>query len=72
MEENMNYLIIYGHPNSKSFNNAIKETLENALKEKGEVVVRDLYSMNFDLTSTADEYLSNMYKHEKKKSGLNI
>jgi NAD(P)H dehydrogenase (quinone) len=38
----MNYLIIYGHPNPNSFNHAIKETLENTLKKKGEVVTRDL------------------------------
>lgn len=45
----MNQLIIYAHPNPKSFNNGIKETLLKMSKEKGmTTVVRDLYSMNFD------------------------
>ncbi len=44
----MNYLIIYGHPNPKSFNHALKEALETALKQKGKVVTRDLYAINFD------------------------
>lgn len=45
----MRHLIIYSHPNPKSFNHAIKETYAQALQEAGhEVRVRDLYSQNFD------------------------
>ncbi len=51
----MNYLIVYAHPNSQSFNNAIKQTLESSLKEKGSVIIRDLYAMNFDPVYSAQE-----------------
>ncbi len=45
----MNCLIIYSHPNPKSFNHAILETLRQALQGQGhEVRVRDLYAMKFD------------------------
>jgi len=45
----MNCLIIYSHPNPKSFNHAILEILTKALQEKKhEVRVRDLYAMKFD------------------------
>jgi len=45
----MKHLVVYSHPNPKSFNHAILETLVDRLKEKGqEVRVRDLYSMSFD------------------------
>jgi len=45
----MKFLIVYSHPNPKSFNHAILETLTQELKIlKQEVVVRDLYEMNFD------------------------
>lgn len=51
----MQYLIIYGHPNPKSFNHAIKTVLETTLKSKGEVITRDLYSSGFDpLLSAGD------------------
>lgn len=43
-----NTLIIYAHPNPKSFNHAILETAQNALQAAGdEVRVRDLYALNF-------------------------
>ncbi len=45
----MKHLIIYSHPNPQSFCHAILETAVGALKAKGhEVVVRDLYAMNFN------------------------
>jgi NAD(P)H dehydrogenase (quinone) len=45
----MDFLIIYAHPNPKSFNHAIKETIEEKIKEKGKSFeTRDLYSLNFD------------------------
>ena len=45
----MKYLVIYAHPNPKSFNNAVKETVVEELRKTGrEVSVRDLYSLNFD------------------------
>lgn len=45
----MKHLVVYCHPNPKSFNHAIKETFVAALKnKKQEVHVRDLYMLNFD------------------------
>lgn len=45
----MRYLIIYAHPNTKSFNHAIKEVIENELTVSGkEFSSRDLYQLNFD------------------------
>lgn len=45
----MKQLIIYSHPNPGSFNHAILETARETLTAKGdEVVVRDLYALNFD------------------------
>lgn len=42
-------LLIYCHPNPKSFNHAICERLEKELKANGaEVRTRDLYQMKFD------------------------
>ncbi|HPN66801.1 MAG TPA: NAD(P)H-dependent oxidoreductase [Candidatus Omnitrophota bacterium] len=45
----MRYLIVYAHPNPKSFNNAIKEKVEARLKREGaQYDVRDLYGLGFD------------------------
>src|SRR3989338_5236672 len=48
-ELKMEYLIIYAHPNAKSFNHAIKETIEAGLRESAkDYLLRDLYQMRFD------------------------
>jgi len=45
----MRYLIIFAHPNTNSFNHAIKEVVENELTLSGKKFSsRDLYHMNFD------------------------
>ena len=45
----MKYLIVYAHPNPKSFNHAILETISGELqKKKKEVKVRDLYKIGFN------------------------
>jgi len=44
----MNCLVVYAHPNPKSFNNAIKKTLEDSLGKNNDVKVRDLYGINFN------------------------
>ncbi|MEW5895012.1 MAG: NAD(P)H-dependent oxidoreductase [Candidatus Omnitrophota bacterium] len=45
----MKHLIVYSHPNPKSFNHAILDIYEQALIEQGhEVRVRDIYAMNFN------------------------
>jgi NAD(P)H dehydrogenase (quinone) len=45
----MKCLIVYAHPNLKSFNHAILETISEELrKKKREFTVRDLYKIGFD------------------------
>jgi NAD(P)H dehydrogenase (quinone) len=45
----MKYLIVYAHPNHKSFNHAILETISGELKKgKKEYKVRDLYKIGFN------------------------
>lgn len=52
----MKYLIIYAHPNAKSFNHAIKEKIEAALQASNYAfAVRDLYEMRFDPALKAAE-----------------
>jgi len=52
----MKYLIVYAHPNPKSFNRAILKTISEELKKKKkEFKVRDLYKIGFDpVLSTKD------------------
>ncbi len=52
----MKHLVIYSHPNPKSFNHAILETYVEAVESKGgEVRVRDLYEMKFQPVLTGDD-----------------
>lgn len=45
----MRQVVIYSHPNPKSFCSAIKDTIVETLKDFGdEVVVRDLYDIGFN------------------------
>lgn len=54
----MNHLIVYAHPRKESFNHAILETTVRSLQEKGhEVVVRDLYAMEFQAVISSSEIL---------------
>lgn len=52
----MKALIIFAHPNPKSYNGAVLETVKNALNEvKADYKVKDLYAMNWNpLLSTED------------------
>lgn len=53
----MKHLIVYSHPNPKSFNHAIKETFAEALKKKKhDVHIRDLYTLNFDPVLKASDF----------------
>ncbi len=50
-------LLIYCHPNPKSFNHAIRERLEEELKANGaEVRTRDLYQIKFDSVLDAEDF----------------
>lgn len=45
------YLVVYAHPNPKSFNNGLLHAITEGLKEANKTfVVRDLYGMKWDPT----------------------
>lgn len=53
----MRALIVYAHPNPKSFNHAILETAQETLREAGvEVRVRDLYAERWDPSLSARDF----------------
>lgn len=55
----MKYLIIYTHPNPKSFNHAILETIAGELrKKKKEFKVRDLYKIGFNPALSTKDLLA--------------
>jgi NAD(P)H dehydrogenase (quinone) len=54
----MNHLVVFSHPNPKSFNRAILDAYVTALKEEGqETRVRDLYALAFQPTLTANDLI---------------
>jgi len=56
----MNILIIYAHPNPRSFNAAILETLDAALRARGHVTrIHDLYRMQFRAVLDGEDLLRN-------------
>lgn len=55
----MRYLLIYTHPNPRSFNAAIRQAIERRLQsEKHELVVRDLYALKFNSLLSGDDFAS--------------
>jgi len=53
----MNHLVVYNHPNPKSFCHAIKETVVETGQNLGhEVQVRDLYALNFDPVLAPEDF----------------
>lgn len=55
----MNHLIIYCHPNPKSFNHAVLEIYEGLARGKGhEVRVRDIYGTGFDPVLKAEDFMN--------------
>ena len=53
----MNALIVYAHPNPRSFNKALLDTAQETLEEAGhEVRVKDLYAMDFAPVLGADDF----------------
>ena len=54
----MNVLIVYAHPEPKSFNGAMKDLAVETLRGAGhEVVVSDLYAMGFSAVVGAQDFL---------------
>ncbi|PIC79981.1 NAD(P)H dehydrogenase [Sporosarcina sp. P18a] len=55
----MKHVVVYAHPDNKSLNYSIKETVVESLKKNGhEVVVRDLYELNFQPVLTPEDLIS--------------
>ncbi len=53
----MNILVVYAHPSQNSFTHMVKEKFVSTLTNAGHnVVVSDLYQMNFNETFTEEEY----------------
>ena len=53
----MKHLVVYNHPNPKSFCYAVKETVvESAEKLGHDVQVRDLYALNFDPVLAPEDF----------------
>ncbi len=53
----MNVLIVYAHPEPKSFNGAMKDTALETLRGAGhDVTVSDLYAMRFNAVVGADDF----------------
>jgi len=52
----MKYLVVYAHPDTRSFNHAILETISEELRKKNkDFKVRDLYQIGFNpVLSTKD------------------
>lgn len=54
----MKVLIVYAHPEPKSFNGALKDIAVSTLEKNGhEVVVSDLYKMNFKCIADEGDFL---------------
>ena len=53
----MNHLIVFAHPNQKSFGKGIVDTIVKASQEKGASVrIRDLYEIGFDPTLKPSDF----------------
>lgn len=55
----MKVLMIYAHPNPKSFNHAILEKAKEIYEKNGhKVIIRDLYEMNFNPVLSAADFIA--------------
>lgn len=56
----MNILLVYAHPNPRSFNRAILETIDAELCERGHATcIRDLYQMRFRAVLDGEDLIRN-------------
>ncbi len=63
----MNTLVIYAHPKDTSYNAAIKDTVLEALKKRGDTVeLRDLYAMDFNPVLRFDHQKAPDVEQEQK------
>lgn len=57
MTDRKNVLIVYAHQEPKSFNAALKDVAMETLQCEGhDVVISDLYQMNFDPTASKSAF----------------
>jgi NAD(P)H dehydrogenase (quinone) len=55
----MKYLIVYSHPNPKSFNHAIKQIIEEKFKNQAKQYdVRDLYGLKFNPVLSGNDFVT--------------
>ena len=55
----MKYLVVYAHPNPKSFNHAVLELVQNRLKKAGkDFAVRDLYNLKFNPVLAGADFMA--------------
>lgn len=55
----MNHLVIFAHPNQKSFCKGIVDTIEKSSKENGAIIrIRDLYEIGFDPILKPSDFLA--------------
>ena len=56
----MNILLVYAHPNPRSFNRALLETIDAELCERGHATcIRDLYQMRFRAVLDGEDLIRN-------------
>ena len=56
----MNILIVYAHPNPRSFNRALLDVVDTTLRERGHVTrIHDLYHMQFRAVLDGEDLLRN-------------
>ncbi|MCB1823075.1 MAG: NAD(P)H-dependent oxidoreductase, partial [Candidatus Competibacteraceae bacterium] len=56
----MNILLVYAHPNPRSFNRALLETIDAELRERGHATcIRDLYQMRFRSVLDGEDLIRN-------------
>lgn len=64
----MKVLIVYAHEEPRSFNGALKNTAIKALEAQGhQVVVSDLYRMQFKAVADSEDFLERRDKHFLKR-----
>ncbi|MBE5851805.1 MAG: flavodoxin family protein [Lachnospiraceae bacterium] len=58
----MKVFIVYCHPSKESFTNEVYKAFERGLRDAGhEVLISDLYDMNFNSDMSEEEYLRETY-----------
>lgn len=57
MANDTSYLLIYAHPNPKSFNAAVRDVVVKKLESMGgSILIRDLYAIGFRPASTREDF----------------